>query len=61
MNLLSAIRVALISLRVNALRTVLAMLGVIIGVSAVIVMVSVTAKAPNRRSRNRLPASAPIF
>jgi putative ABC transport system permease protein len=45
MNLLSAIRVALISLRVNALRTVLAMLGVIIGVSAVIVMVSVTAGA----------------
>ncbi|GJL96925.1 MAG: ABC transporter permease [Hyphobacterium sp.] len=45
MNLLSAIRVALISLRVNALRTVLAMLGVIIGVAAVIVMVSVTAGA----------------
>lgn len=45
MNLLSAIRVALISLQVNALRTVLAMLGVIIGVSAVIVMVSVTAGA----------------
>lgn len=42
MNLLAAIRVALVALRVNALRTVLAMLGVIIGVSAVIVMVSVT-------------------
>ncbi|MEE2525446.1 ABC transporter permease [Hyphobacterium sp. HN65] len=42
MNLLAAIRVALVALRVNALRTALAMLGVIIGVSAVIVMVSVT-------------------
>lgn len=42
MNILAAIRVALTALRVNLLRSALAMLGVIIGVSAVIVMVSVT-------------------
>lgn len=42
MNLFAAIRVALTALRVNALRSALAMLGVVIGVSAVIVMVSVT-------------------
>ncbi|WP_421792694.1 ABC transporter permease [Hyphobacterium sp.] len=42
MNLLAAIRVALTALRVNLLRSALAMLGVIIGVAAVIVMVSVT-------------------
>lgn len=42
MNLMSAIRVALLALRVNLLRSVLAMLGIIIGVSAVIAMVSVT-------------------
>lgn len=42
MNLLSAIRVALLALRVNLLRSILAMLGIIIGVSAVIAMVSVT-------------------
>jgi putative ABC transport system permease protein len=42
MNLLAAIRVALVSLRVNALRTGLAMLGVIIGVASVIVMISIS-------------------
>jgi putative ABC transport system permease protein len=42
MNIFAAIRVALTALRVNALRSALAMLGVVIGVSAVIVMVSVT-------------------
>lgn len=42
MNIFAAIRVALTALRVNALRSGLAMLGVVIGVSAVIVMVSVT-------------------
>ncbi|MBI1234297.1 MAG: FtsX-like permease family protein [Alphaproteobacteria bacterium] len=42
MNLMSAISVALLALRVNLLRSVLAMLGIIIGVSAVIAMVSVT-------------------
>lgn len=47
MNIFAAIRVALTALRVNALRSALAMLGVIIGVSAVIVMVSVTEGASN--------------
>ncbi|MBI1235715.1 MAG: FtsX-like permease family protein [Alphaproteobacteria bacterium] len=47
MNLFAAIRVALTALRVNALRSALAMLGVVIGVSAVIVMVSVTEGASN--------------
>jgi putative ABC transport system permease protein len=42
MNLFAAIRVALTALRVNALRSALAMLGVVIGVAAVIAMVSVT-------------------
>mgnify|MGYP003646301789 CR=1 FL=1 len=42
MNLLASVRVALTALRINALRTVLAMLGVIIGVGSVIVMVSVS-------------------
>ncbi|WP_203291486.1 ABC transporter permease [Maricaulis parjimensis] len=42
MNLLSSLRVALIALRVNALRSALAMLGVIIGVASVIVLVSIS-------------------
>ena len=42
MNLLSSIRVALIALRVNALRSALAMLGIIIGVASVIVLVSIS-------------------
>lgn len=42
MNLLASIRVALTALRVNALRSALAMLGVIIGVASVIVLVSIS-------------------
>ena len=42
MNLLASVRVALTALRINALRTILAMLGVIIGVGSVIVMVSIS-------------------
>jgi putative ABC transport system permease protein len=41
MNPLAAFRVAIAALRLNALRSFLAMLGVIIGVASVIVMVSV--------------------
>ncbi|WP_417497435.1 ABC transporter permease [Maricaulis sp.] len=42
MNLLASIRVALTALRINALRSSLAMLGVIIGVASVIVLVSIS-------------------
>jgi len=42
MNLIASLRVALIALRVNALRSALAMLGVIIGVASVIVLVSIS-------------------
>lgn len=42
MNLLSSIGVALIALRVNFLRSALAMLGIIIGVASVIVLVSIS-------------------
>jgi len=42
MNLLASIRIALIALRVNALRSALAMLGIIIGVASVIVLVSIS-------------------
>ncbi|MCW5724210.1 MAG: ABC transporter permease [Maricaulaceae bacterium] len=42
MNPLAALPVALNSLRVNALRSLLAMLGVVIGVGSVIVMVSIS-------------------
>jgi putative ABC transport system permease protein len=45
MSLLAAIRVALVALRLNALRSVLAMLGIIIGVASVIVMVSISSGA----------------
>src|SRR3990172_5481572 len=41
MHLWSSVRIAFRSLRVNTLRTVLTMLGIIIGVGAVIAMVSV--------------------
>jgi putative ABC transport system permease protein len=41
MNILASIRIAFRSLRVNTMRTVLTMLGIIIGVGAVIAMVSV--------------------
>ncbi|WP_339748044.1 ABC transporter permease [uncultured Maricaulis sp.] len=42
MNWLASIRVALTALRINALRSSLAMLGVIIGVASVIVLVSIS-------------------
>lgn len=42
MNLWASIRVALTALRVNALRSALAMLGIIIGVASVIVLVSIS-------------------
>jgi putative ABC transport system permease protein len=45
MNPLAAFRVAIAALRLNALRSFLAMLGVIIGVASVIVMVSVASGA----------------
>ena len=45
MNLLASCKVAVAALRVNALRSFLAMLGVIIGVASVIVMVSVASGA----------------
>jgi putative ABC transport system permease protein len=41
MNIKASVRIALRSLRVNALRTILTMLGIIIGVGAVIAMISV--------------------
>ena len=45
MNPLAAFKAALAALRLNALRSFLAMLGVIIGVASVIVMVSVATGA----------------
>jgi putative ABC transport system permease protein len=45
MNLLETLRVALASVRVNALRSILTMLGIIIGVAAVITMVALGAGA----------------
>ena len=45
MNPLASFRVAIAALKVNALRSFLAMLGVIIGVASVIVMVSVATGA----------------
>ncbi len=48
MNLLASARIAVAALRVNALRSVLTMLGIIIGVGAVITMVAVGAGAQAR-------------
>lgn len=48
MNLLATLRVALNALRVNMLRSALTMLGVIIGVAAVITMLAVGAGAETR-------------
>ncbi len=48
MNLLATLRVALNALRVNLLRSILTMLGVIIGVAAVITMLAVGAGAEAR-------------
>ena len=45
MNPLAAFKAALAALKLNALRSFLAMLGVIIGVASVIVMVSVASGA----------------
>src|SRR6476659_816644 len=45
MNVLASFKVALVALKVNTLRSFLAMLGVIIGVASVIVMVSVASGA----------------
>ncbi|MBI3625039.1 MAG: ABC transporter permease, partial [Candidatus Rokubacteria bacterium] len=48
MNVLASARIALAALRVNALRSALTMLGIIIGVGAVITMVAVGAGAQAR-------------
>ena len=48
MNALQAVRIALRALRVNKLRSALTMLGIIIGVGAVITMVAVGAGAQAR-------------
>ncbi len=51
MNLLATFAVALRALRVNAMRSALTMLGIIIGVAAVIAMVAVGAGAQDRVSQ----------
>jgi putative ABC transport system permease protein len=48
MNLLNGIQIALLSLRVNKLRSALTMLGIVIGVAAVITMVAVGEGAQER-------------
>ena len=48
MNLLASMRIALRALRVNKLRSSLTMLGIIIGVGAVITMIAVGAGAQAR-------------
>jgi putative ABC transport system permease protein len=48
MNLLATLRIALNALRVNKLRSILTMLGIIIGVAAVITMIAVGAGAQSR-------------
>ena len=48
MNLLSTLRIALNALRVNTLRSLLTMLGIIIGVAAVITMIAVGGGAQAR-------------
>ena len=48
MNLLATLRIALNALRVNKLRSILTMLGIIIGVAAVITMIAVGAGAQQR-------------
>ena len=48
MNALASARIAVRALRVNKLRSVLTMLGIIIGVAAVIAMVSVGSGAQAR-------------
>ncbi len=48
MNLIATLRVALGALRVNAMRSALTMLGIIIGVAAVITMVGVGSGAQSQ-------------
>jgi putative ABC transport system permease protein len=48
MNIIASIRIALRALRINKLRSALTMLGIIIGVAAVITMIAVGAGAQNR-------------
>ena len=48
MNLLATLRIALLALRINKLRSALTMLGIIIGVAAVIVMIAVGGGAQAR-------------
>jgi putative ABC transport system permease protein len=48
MNLLATLRIALNALRVNKLRSILTMLGIIIGVGAVITMIAIGAGAQSR-------------
>src|SRR3954466_16228009 len=48
MNLLATLRIALNALRVNKLRSILTMLGIIIGVAAVITMIAVGGGAQAR-------------
>ena len=58
MNVLASARIAVRALRVNKLRSALTMLGIVIGVGAVITMIaSVRARRRGWRSRSR--ASAP--
>lgn len=51
MNLTIAIQVALLALRINILRSLLAMLGIIIGVASVIIMVSISTGAKQEVGR----------
>lgn len=48
MNFVTTLRVALRALRTNLLRSILTMLGIIIGVGAVIAMIAVGAGAQER-------------
>ena len=50
MNAIGLLRVALRALAINKLRSILTMLGIIIGVGAVIVMIAVGAGAQDRKS-----------
>ena len=58
MNFLASIRIALRALRVNKLRSSLTMLGIIIGVAAVIVMIAIGAGAQAIRIAVPFTASA---